>query len=257
MLAAEVQFPMLRSSFLATAALFAAAAVLAQQPMPPDYRGPQTLIHGIYVTPIPNVPFSADVEIVSHVKLDNGTETIRTTTAKVARLSSGKIRNEQRQMLPVTLKVEPALLSAHIYDPQTRKSTFLNPATHIAREMILAQPPRPDTNSIPQRAPSNNPNYREEDLGMQEMNGLQLTGIRKVRIIPAQVSTTGNEVVITDEYWYSPVLQIYMMISHKDPRSGEQIVAVRNVDRHEPPQELFEVPTGYKEVDETPVAVAR
>ena len=257
MLAAEVQFPMLRSSSLATVALFAATAVSAQQPMPPDYRGPQTFIHGIYVTPIPNVPFSANVEIVSHVKLDNGTETVRTTTAKVARLSSGKIRNEQRQMLPATVKVEPALLSAHIYDPQTRKSTFLNPFTHIAREMILAQPPRPETNSVPLRSPSNNPNYREEDLGTQEMDGLQLTGIRKVRTIPAQMSDAGKEIVITDEYWYSPVLQIYMLISHKDPRSGEQIVAVRNVDRHEPLQELFEVPTGYKEVDETPVAVAQ
>ncbi|WP_263419418.1 hypothetical protein [Terriglobus albidus] len=247
---------MLRSSLLATAALLT-TAVSAQQPMPPDYRGPQTLIPGIYVTPIPNVPFSANVEIVSHVKLDNGTETIRTTTAKVARLSSGKIRNEQRQMLPATVKVEPALLSAHIYDPQTRKSTFLNPATHIAREIILSQPPRPAPNSVPQSAPSNNPNYREENLGTQEMDGLQLTGIRKVRTIPAQLSTTGKEVAITDEYWYSPVLQIYMLISHKDPRSGEQIVAVRNVDRHEPLQDLFEVPTGYKEVDETPVAVAR
>lgn len=257
MLAAEVQFPMLRSSFLATAALFAATAVSAQRTMPPDYRGPQTFIPGIYVTPIPNVPFSANVEIVSHLKLDNGTETIRSTTARIARLSSGKIRNEQRQMLPAAVKIEPALLSAHIYDPQTRKSTFLNPITHIAREVILSQPPRPDANSVPQRGPSNNPYYREEDLGTQTMDGFELTGIRKVRTIPAQVSNAGKDVVITDEYWYSPVLQIYMMISHKDPRSGEQIVAVRNVDRHEPPQELFEVPTGYKEVDETPVAVAR
>ncbi|NUQ29783.1 MAG: hypothetical protein HOQ35_14885 [Acidobacteriaceae bacterium] len=248
---------MLRSSFLTTASLFAATVVSAQQPMPPDYRGPQTFIHGIYVTPIPNVPFSANVEIVSHVKLDNGTETVRTTTAKVARLSSGKIRNEQRQMLPATVKAEPALLSAHIYDPQTRKSTFLNPFTHIAREMILAQPPRPEANSVPLRSPSNNPYYREEDLGTQEMDGLQLTGIRKVHTIPAQFSDAGKDVVITDEYWYSPVLQIYMLISHKDPRSGEQIVAVRNVDRHEPSQEIFEVPAGYKEVDETPVAVAQ
>jgi hypothetical protein len=43
-----------------------------------------------------------------------------------------------------------------------------------------------------------------------------------------------------------------MIIKHNDPRTGEQIVAVSEVDRHEPPVTLMSVPPGYKVVDENP-----
>jgi hypothetical protein len=45
---------------------------------------------------------------------------------------------------------------------------------------------------------------------------------------------------------------VYLIVKHDDPRTGEQIVAVTHIDRHEPPRERFEVPAGYKIVDETP-----
>lgn len=57
---------------------------------------------------------------------------------------------------------------------------------------------------------------------------------------------------VTDEYWYSPDLSIYMIIKHNDPRTGEQIVAVSDVHRHEPPAEEMAVPSDYKVVDEAP-----
>ncbi len=61
------------------------------------------------------------------------------------------------------------------------------------------------------------------------MNGLELKGIRKQRTVPAEMSGTGKPVVITDDYWYSPELAIYMTIRHDDPRTGEQLVAVTHV----------------------------
>ncbi len=66
------------------------------------------------------------------------------------------------------------------------------------------------------------------------------------------MSSTGHDVVIVDEYWYSPDLSIYMIIKHNDPRTGEQIVAVSGVDRHEPNASVFAIPSTYKIVDETP-----
>jgi hypothetical protein len=65
------------------------------------------------------------------------------------------------------------------------------------------------------------------------------------------MSGTGKPVVITDDYWYSPDLAIYMTIRHDDPRTGEQLVAVTHVERHEPSVETFVVPAEYKIVDET------
>jgi hypothetical protein len=83
------------------------------------------------------------------------------------------------------------------------------------------------------------------------MNGMELQGIRKQRTIPAEMSGTGKPVVITDDYWYSPDLAIYMTIRHDDPRTGEQLVVVTHVQRTEPSAETFVVPPEYKLVDET------
>ena len=45
---------------------------------------------------------------------------------------------------------------------------------------------------------------------------------------------------------------MYLIVKHNDPRTGEQIVAVTHIDRHEPQAVQFVVPAIYKVVDETP-----
>ena len=254
---------------LSLALLFSATALTAQAPnqqrMPPDYRGVQTRVPGIYVTPIPNAPFTATVDILSHEKLPNGTENVRTTSAQVARDSSGRIYNELRMLVPATFKGQPMLLSAHIFDPATRLNIYFDPRTRIARESI--SPPAVAARQMPTRPPVptfgaataiNNPNahaqiqMKELDLGDQTIDGTTLHGTEKQTIIPAELSTTGQTITITTEYWYSPDLAVYLIIKHNDPRTGEQIVAVTHIDRHEPPSTQFAVPATYKLVDETP-----
>jgi hypothetical protein len=239
---------------LAAVAFSFSSFSLAQNetPMPRDYRGVQTYIPGIFITPVPNAPFAAKVEIISHDLLPDGTVNIRTTINHIARSSSGRIYNERRRLVPVNFKGDPALLSGHIYDPSSRLNIFYDPSTRIARETTLPQPPRPPANSVPSRTPPNNPYFKQEDIGTQPLGGLTLTGIRKTRTIPAAASTTGKDIVIVDEYWYSPDLSVYMIIKHNDPRTGEQIVAVTDVDRHEPEASIFVVPPTYKVVDENP-----
>src|SRR5271168_3492255 len=114
-----------RSAVLLPALLCCPVLCLAQaQPptrqMPPDYAGPQTHIPGVFVTPVPNAPFTADVDIISHQKLPDGTENVRTTTNHIARDSSGRIYNERRALVPTSFKGEPRLLSAHIFNPADR-----------------------------------------------------------------------------------------------------------------------------------------
>lgn len=224
----------------------------SQQQMPRDYRGVQTIVPGIFVTPIPNAPFAAVVEILSHETLPDGSTNTHTTTAHIARSSSGRIYNERRQLVPTNFRGEPPLLSAHIYDPSSRLSIFYNPYQRIARESVLPQPPVAPPNSVPSRTPPNNPYFKQEEIGTQPLAGLTLTGIRKSHTIPAAMSGTGKDIVIVDEYWYSPDLSVYMIIKHNDPRTGEQIVAVTEVDRHEPNASVFAIPASYKIVDETP-----
>jgi hypothetical protein len=96
------------------------------------------------------------------------------------------------------------------------------------------------------------PAITQTSLGEQIVDTTTLTGTLKQRTVPAPASSTGQPIIITDEYWYSPDLFVYLIIKHNDPRTGEQIVAVTHIDRAEPPAARFLVPDGYKIVDETP-----
>ncbi len=238
-------------------ALPALGGAQTSQPMPRDYRGVQTVIGGIFVTPVPNAPFLADVEVVSHTKATDGAEHVVTTKEHIARQSSGRIYNERRVFVPTGFKGTPRLLGFLIYDPSSRLSIRVDPMQHLAREVTLRAPlETPEASRAPGQQPKL-PGITQTDLGTQQMNGLELQGIRKQRTIPAELSGTGKPVVITDDYWYSPDLAIYVTIRHDDPRTGEQLVAVTNIERHEPSAEIFVVPPEYKLVDETTDNAAR
>ncbi len=226
---------------------------LSAQSLPPLYRGVEVHIPGIFITPVPNAPFTAKVQIVSQERLPDGSVRIRKTINHIARQSSGRIYNERRELVAPGNEAEPRLISAHIYDPSTRLSTFLNPRTHIAQDIILKRPPSAPANAIPQPIAQKDPLLKEEELGEQPLGPVTLRGIRRSRTVPAAASGTGKDVVIVDEYWYSPDLSIYMIIKHNDPRTGEQIVAVSEVERGEPDGAQFLVPATYKRVDETPI----
>jgi len=242
------------------AALFCLLAVTglrAQQaptPHPPDYRGVRTHIPGVFVTPIPGAPFSGTVEILSKESLPDGSVYVRHTINHIARNSSGDIYNERRRLEPPGFRGEPRLLQSHIYDPQTRRNTFLIAETHIARQTILPAPPPAPANSTPATAiaPANAQNLNTQDLGTETVAGLLLHGTRKLRTVPATLSGTGQEVTITDDYWYSEDLKVYLVLKHNDPRTGEQIVGITQMDRREPDPSTFQIPAAYKIVDETP-----
>lgn len=245
-----------RALFFAAVFSGGAVAVSAQNApantMPPNYRGVQVHVDGIYVMPVPNAPFTADVEIVSHNIMPDGTDHVVTTTNHIGRSSSGRIYNERRQLVPPGFRGEPRLLSAHTYDPGTRMNIYTDTRMHLARESVSRRPAVTPAEALPPSQQRLRPGYTESDLGMQSVDDVPLHGIRKTRTIPAEASGTGKAIVITDDYWYSEALSIYMIIRHNDPRTGEQLVAVTKVERTEPPAEMFVIPPSYKVVDETP-----
>jgi len=246
------------TSFALLLSILPAIAIAQAPPMPPDYSGVQVHVGGIFVTPVPNAPFSADVAILSHEKLPNGSELIRTTINHIARDSQGRIYNESRALMPTSFKGEPRLNSAHIYDPTTQHNIFYNQQLRLARDTVLpANRAMPRTSPEPgPRAMPGGPAFTQTSLGQQTLDNTILVGTLKQRTVPAVASSTGEPVTITDEYWYSPDLYVYLIIKHNDPRTGEQIVAVTHIDRTEPPAARFQVPDGYKVVDETPPAGA-
>jgi hypothetical protein len=220
--------------------------------MPPDYGGVNVRIAGVFVTPVPNAPFSATVDIVSKQKLPDGSLNVRTTVAHIARDSAGRIYNERRALVSAAFRGEPTLLSAHIYDPTTHLNTFLDPFSHLARQSVFVQA-RQTAAIDPTLGPhAGGMLTKQEELGEQTIGNTLLRGIKKVWTVPATMSGTGAAVEIVDQYWYSPDLSVYLIVQHDDPRTGEQIVAVKDVNRAEPDTSVFAVPARYRIVDENP-----
>lgn len=87
---------------------------------------------------------------------------------------------------------------------------------------------------------------RTEELGVQNIEGVEANGTRTITTIPA--GEIGNErpIEIVYEKWYSNDLQLVVMSKHSDPRFGEQTYRLTNIQRSEPDASLFELPHGYR-----------
>jgi hypothetical protein len=210
---------------------------------------------GIFVTPVAGQPLSATVTIEVKRELKDGSVWQRTATSLIARDSQGRIHNEAHEFVSLGQDRKSALMSVHIYDPQTRLNTFLNPYTHIARQRTLSREPAtvPPANwaQMDQRfRPSTN--VQLEDLGTQTIDGFYVHGYRRTNTYDANSTGTGRSVVVVDEYWYAEDIRLNLLEKHNDPRKGDFTTTVTQVTRAEPAGELFVVPTGYKVVDVAP-----
>jgi len=89
------------------------------------------------------------------------------------------------------------------------------------------------------------PEPKIEQLGKQTIEGVEAEGQRATITIPA--GEIGNEqpILIVSESWYSPELQVTVMSRHSDPRMGETVYKLTNINRAEPAHSLFEVPADY------------
>jgi hypothetical protein len=206
----------------------------------------------IFITPIPNAPFSGVVK-VEHSRVEpDGSVFDSKTIRDIGRDSHGRIHNERRAIVPSSYAKQPALVRIHLYDPQTRVSTWIDPKertfwTHTVNHPPSTLPPAvrfasPTGDGLPQ-----NEFTKEEDLGIHDIEGLAVRGVREIQTVPADNKGTGKEIAITDEYWYSEDLRIYVMIKHSDPRKGTTTMTLTQITRAEPDPALFEIPHDYKQ----------
>jgi hypothetical protein len=94
------------------------------------------------------------------------------------------------------------------------------------------------------------PERRVESLGVQTFDGVQAEGSRFTITIPAGVAGNDQPFEIVSERWYSPELQIVIMGKRSDPRMGEVVYRLANINRVEPAQSLFEAPSDFNVTEE-------
>ena len=83
-------------------------------------------------------------------------------------------------------------------------------------------------------------------LGSRDFDGIKADGKVQSYEIPAGEIGNVNPIVVSDESWTSPELQITVYSKHSDPRSGERIYRLSNLKRDEVPASMFVVPNDYK-----------
>src|SRR5262245_54191385 len=93
---------------------------------------------------------------------------------------------------------------------------------------------------------------KTETLEPKEIEGLRAEGSRTTVTLPA--GSVGNvlPIEVVSERWFSPDLKVVLYTRRSDPRLGETIYRLTNIDRAEPPPDLFRVPDGFKIEDGRP-----
>jgi len=95
------------------------------------------------------------------------------------------------------------------------------------------------------RTKPNNANEVKENLGKQNIEGVEAEGTRTTVTIAAGEIGNDRPIQIVSERWYSPELELVVMTRHSDPRTGETTYKLTNINRAEPAKSLFEVPSDY------------
>jgi len=195
---------------------------------------------------VTGAPFSASFSTQETQTLTDGNKIERNTTGTIARDTAGRTRRDMT--LPAigpwaaSGKTPPQV--SFINDPVAGTHYVLEANTKTAHQMS-AHNHGPDAARAAGMAARVQKNTTTESLGTQTINGVSAQGTRTTRTIPAGEMGNEKPIVIVKETWYSPELQITVMTKRTDPRMGETVSQVTNIQKQEPAATLFQVPSDY------------
>jgi hypothetical protein len=266
---------------IASAALFAPSGADAQGA---GGRGTLTAwavpMEIVNVEPMENVPsiagapFTADATTEFTQLLSDGNRIERRFTTSLARDGRGRTRSEQDVAMlgplavlekGVNWKARPGGRGAQsdpprftvITDPvegvtftldERLKEARRNGFKRTAAQMIELKKLADKLESARVAAPGSGEPV-VESLGTRQIEGVNADGIRSTTTIPAGQIGNLNPIQLVTERWFSKQLQMAVLITRRDPRSGETVYRLTSIVRAEPPPDLFTVPSDYRVVD--------
>jgi hypothetical protein len=150
-------------------------------------------------------------------------------------------RNVQRSNTTETsVQVNAAdLAQARAASDQARAAYFLNspPGSRVQTVGTVGGVFFETTN-----APST---VKTEPIGTRAIEGIAAEGTRTTTTIPAGAVGNVAPIEVVSERWFSQELQTAVLITQRDPRSGDTVYRLTNIRREEPSADLFTVPSTY------------
>jgi len=227
------------------------------------------------VPSIANAPFTADATTEFTQMLSDGNRIERRFTTSLARDGRGRTRSEQDVAMLGPLVVlqkgmnwthGSAAAAAHgepprftvITDPIDGVTYTLDERLKEARrnafKSVIAfnkviEVKKLATKLEAMRGSSNSDEPVVESLGTRQIEGVSAEGTRSTTTIPAGQVGNLNPIYLVTERWFSKQLQMAVLITRRDPRSGETVYRLTSIVRAEPPPDLFTVPSDYRVVD--------
>ncbi len=216
--------------------------------------GPRAFFHeeiGDGPKVVTGAPMTAVIQTTHDTTLADGNTIHRDHQSTVYRDSQGRVRREVsfEFMTPTTGSTKGNMII--IMDPVAGYRYILNPRNKTAHQMPL-RPPKPPAGA-PAGPPdsevftkSDDANVSTTDLGTRSILGVNTTGTRVTRTIPAGEIGNAKPIEVVTERWMSTDLQIPMSMTHTDPMMGTMSSQVTSITRGEPAATLFQIPSDYK-----------
>jgi hypothetical protein len=196
-------------------------------------------------------PYSGKSTTVKEKMLTDGTKTTETFVELLWRDAEGRTRKEfirhtdsgeEYRSIIITDPVGGVYLKWDDNEEAGRRVVGIWPVPPAQR---LTAPPSP----LIQGKAVTRPDFRNEILTPQEINGVFAEGSRWSRTIRLEGESNNRVIEMTNELWISPDLRIIVRHVHDDPRTGKETTDVTDVVRGDPDPALFHAPEGYTVVD--------
>ena len=211
---------------------------------------------------VTEAPFSADATTTVTQVLGDGTRIEQTTTARFFRDRAGRVRREQTiaglgalngrgNAETITIDPDPGDGTAYTLDPMTRTarraprlvftSVNVGPSIRINSGTVML-----NGNVVAAQ-----PVWRAtaEQLGTRQFEGVKAVGRKSTSVIPTGDIGNDRPIEITDERWESPELRMLVYSRTSDPRTGVVEYRLTNINRSEPPADLFTIPADYTVIE--------
>ena len=188
---------------------------------------------------VKRVPYSAETLTENTQILNNGTRLTRRTTGMVYRDDEGRTRREMSASTagPFATSGDTRHL-IFINDPVAGVSSTIIPDSDTALTKTLPAP----NNDEPPEIEVSSDGGRTESLGKEVIEGFEAEGTRTTILIPPGRIGNDKAIEIVHELWYSPELHAILLSKHSDPRWGETVYRLRNINRGAPDSSLFSLP---------------
>jgi hypothetical protein len=186
-----------------------------------------------------NVPLKLEQKLVTRGDLQIPADQVR----KVQKLEE-KIEIQRAEPNPADVTPEQKLRSK-IEVRRTEPTIVIPDGPRPPGEEFVLRRGTGDVEGFVLKTPGESKNVVNESLGQQLVEGVLAEGSRTTLTIPAGEIGNERDILVVSERWYSPELRMVVMTKHSDPRTGETIYRLTNINRLEPAKELFELPAGY------------